>query len=220
LQRRTRGDDPNADPEVKRWLNETMGSAPIVGKREVKEVTNKNWHLSQVSFPGDLAFNKEDGKHKPASDQWTQFYDDSLGQGQTIYVLDDGFQQSAEFPGTIESIPARRYGPVPLRDEIKDHGTIVAAFAGGSSIGLAKKATIVHIQTPDEVNVNWPIERWLEALVTAANHMHDKPKDTTIVNMSTGINRKWADDSTWEIMSKYSPQINSWEYVADGGRFE
>ncbi len=66
-----------------------------LAKRASDTEASSRWHLSQLSFLKDVAFNKDNGKHKPSQEEWLYSFDDSLGQGQTIFILDDGFQQLA-----------------------------------------------------------------------------------------------------------------------------
>ena len=49
-----------------------------------------NWWLSHVSFPKDVPYDEEDGNHNPFEDTYEYYFDDSAGEGQTIYVIDGG----------------------------------------------------------------------------------------------------------------------------------
>ncbi len=111
-----------------------------------------------------------------------------------------GINPLQEFGRTVESLKLKAYGE-PLTD-VRDHGTLVAAFAGGQTLGVARKAELIHVQTPEELNIKWPLERFLEALIVVANKCVGRPKDTTVVNMSTGIRLDMADPYVWHIMSK------------------
>ena len=93
----------------------------------------------------------------------------------------------------------RRYGKdLPVEN---DHGPLVAAFAGGRTLGVAKNARMIHVQAPHELNKNWPIERFLEALINVANRCAGT-EDSTVVNMSWGLQFDAAHIAVWEIMGK------------------
>ena len=65
--------------------NETL-TPPVTlrpAKRNPDSEPNTKWHLGQISTPPGVVFQKN-GPH-------TYSYDDSLGRGQTIFILDDGF---------------------------------------------------------------------------------------------------------------------------------
>ncbi|KAK7994851.1 hypothetical protein PG990_013624 [Apiospora arundinis] len=159
-------------------------------KREPDSEPNSKWHLAQISTPPNVEFQK-DGPY-------TYSYDNSLGKGQTIFILDDGFVDiPAEFGGAVEEILLKRYGK-DLPEE-NDHGPLVAAFAGGRTLGVARNARMIHVQTPHELNKNWPIERFLEALINVANRCIGTT-DTTVVNMSWGMQLEAANVKVWLIM--------------------
>ena len=77
----------------------------------------------------------------------------------------------------------------------------MAAFAGGRTLGVARNARMIHVQTPHELNRDWPIERFLEALINVANRCIGT-KDTTVINMSWGLQFDSANIGVWEIMGK------------------
>lgn len=63
---------------------------------------------------------------------------------------------------------------------------------------------MVHVQTPHELDIRWPVERFLEALINVANRCAGT-KDSTVVNMSWSLRLDAANDHVWYIMSKESP---------------
>ncbi|KAK8098681.1 uncharacterized protein PG998_011922 [Apiospora kogelbergensis] len=144
-------------------------------KRAPNSEPNSKWHLGQMSTPPNVVFRK-DGP-------FTYKYDDSLGKGQTIFILDDGLNDiPEELGGDVEEILLRRYGhDIPNNPKEKDHGTLAAAH-------------------PFEHSTKWPIERFLESLINVANRCIGT-KDTTVVNMSWGLRYKWANEGVWEIMA-------------------
>lgn len=84
------------------------------------------------------------------------------------------------------------------------HGTIVGSYAGGKSVGIARKAEIVVAPVPLGFTTDWPVETLLQAIVNIANDIASgrKPKDTTVVNMSFGSTFNSAQESFWNIERK------------------
>lgn len=80
----------------------------------------------------------------------------------------------------------------------------MAAMAGGLHSGLARKAELVLAPTQLDVDEDHPIEFMLESLVAVANDIKErkKPKDSTVVNMSWGIERDYSQQWLWDTMSK------------------
>ena len=83
------------------------------------------------------------------------------------------------------------------------HGTVMAAMAGGTHSGLARKAEIVLAPTQLDPDEDHPIEFVLESLVAVANDIKDrkKPQDSTVVNMSWGVEKDYAEKWLWNTMS-------------------
>lgn len=110
-------------------------------------------------------------------------YDPLLGKGQTIYVLDAGFNTAhTEFstasgrtvethvvPRRMTLAKERNTALWPLADEITDHnghGTTVASVAGGVTHGVASKANLVLVKFKEWArNANKPTS-WVYRGVT------------------------------------------------------
>jgi hypothetical protein len=71
--------------EQRSFSNETAQS---LSKRALREWVGDAWYRSMVSWPPDFYFDKEDGLHRPAQGEFYQIWDDSFGQGQTVYILE------------------------------------------------------------------------------------------------------------------------------------
>ncbi|KAK6837853.1 hypothetical protein PG987_006134 [Apiospora arundinis] len=143
-------------------------------KRNPDSEPNSKWHLGQILTPPNVIFQK-DGP-------FTYNYDNSLGKGQTIFILDDGLVDIlAEFGGAVEEILLKKYGNDITNEN--EHGTLMAAFAGGRTLGVARNARMIVVQTPFELRKQWPVERFLESLINVANRCIGT-KDSTVVNMS------------------------------------
>ena len=70
-------------------------------KRDFKTEVTSNWALSQISFPKFLPWDQrmelEDGdEHNPANGKYAYFYDDTMGQGQKLYMIEAGWLPNAE----------------------------------------------------------------------------------------------------------------------------
>ena len=59
-------------------------------KRADSETADAYWHLSQISFPPNVAFDRDDGLHQYTGlvPKYRYRSDDSWGKGQTIYVIE------------------------------------------------------------------------------------------------------------------------------------
>ncbi|KAK8028608.1 carbohydrate-binding module family 24 protein [Apiospora marii] len=186
-----RGAGDNTEDSHNHTTAQRVSIRPV--KRDPSSEPNSKWHLGQISTPPNVVFRK--------NGPFTYNYDNSLGNGQTIFILDDGLNDiPEELGGDVEEVLLRRYGhDIPNTPEEKDHGTLVAAYAGGRTLGMARKARMIVMQTPFRLNENWPIERFLESLINVANRCIGT-KDSTVVNMSWGLKYYWADEGVWEIM--------------------
>jgi hypothetical protein len=88
----------------------------------------------------------------------------------------------------------------------------VGSYAVGKSVGIARKAELVVAPTPGKLSTDWPTERLLEALVLIANDIEqkEKPKDSTVVNMSFGVKKRAQMDEYWIIMGKNNVLAPAW----------
>lgn len=64
-------------------FNDTLIPWEKLAERDATEEKDSPWHLAQISVPKDVVF-QVNGPYK-------YDFDDSLGQGQTIFIIDDGF---------------------------------------------------------------------------------------------------------------------------------
>jgi hypothetical protein len=78
--------------EQRSFNNGTMQS---LSKRVIDNYANDAWHVSMVSWGPDVNFDEEHlPGHQPANNQYYSSWDDSYGQGQTIYIMEDGMDTS------------------------------------------------------------------------------------------------------------------------------
>lgn len=70
----------------------------LLGERTVQANIDGNWHLSQISTPANVQFNVDDSTvgHLPSQSEFYRQFDDSLGEGQTIYVIEPGWAPNAK----------------------------------------------------------------------------------------------------------------------------
>lgn len=73
------------------------------------------------------------------------------------------------------------YNPFVPDPAMINHGTVMAAMAGGIHSGLARKAELVLAPTQLDLDEDHPIEFVLESLVAVANDIKDrkKPQDSS-----------------------------------------
>lgn len=84
-----------------------------IQKRTEQFVNTPDWHLSAISIPPDLPFNIDYGftellvpAHLPSTNRYSYAFDDSGGQGQTIYIIEPGWTGVDE---GVRSLGGRAY---------------------------------------------------------------------------------------------------------------
>jgi subtilisin family serine protease len=112
------------------------------------------------------------------------------GQGVTIYVVDSGVNMEHEqFGGRaiagVDPLTESGDSPVsPASSDCDGHGTHVAALAGGSTVGVARAATIVSVRVLG-CRGDGPVSAVVEALKwVRGHHIGGTP---AVVNMSLGV---------------------------------
>ncbi|ETS74683.1 hypothetical protein PFICI_13167 [Pestalotiopsis fici W106-1] len=172
--------------------------------------TNGYWELSQVCLPPNVDW--EDSAELPDG-PFLAYYDTSFGEGQTIYVVEDGFSDDEEFALTY-NIGAETFNRPQVRmiDETLDygqvhngaallkHGSDVLSKVWGKSFGLGKNAQIVMPKNTngDPADRFYKIQdRYLESLIRVLGDVmagYPANKGKVILNMSFG----WlVDVHTW-----------------------
>ncbi|KAI0404682.1 hypothetical protein F4802DRAFT_217042 [Xylaria palmicola] len=199
-----------------------------LGKRTVRNWFNAAWHLSMLTWPPAIPFNvardvldhgpePHDFDHDPPRDKYTITADDSWGRGQTVYIMDSGWDSTAaEYAARAAELPFKTYGKMPDQSSEKPHGSRTTAFAAGNALGMAKNARVRFAQVPTKtrndktpsINQGEIVERFLEALINIANDAATQPKDTCVVNMSWGIPpRRPVQRLYWSIFRKFISSI-------------
>ncbi|KAI0505410.1 hypothetical protein F5B22DRAFT_527589 [Xylaria bambusicola] len=191
----------------------------FLGKRTVRNWFNAAWHLSMVTWPPTIPFNvardvrdhgneAHDPDHDPDRNKYAITADDSWGRGQTVYIMDSGWDRTAaEYSARADELPFKTYGKMPDQSNQKAHGTRTTAFAAGAALGMAKNARVRFAQVPTKdrndktpsVNQGEIVERFLEALINIANDAATQPKNTCVVNMSWGITPRTPVRAYWSI---------------------
>jgi hypothetical protein len=159
------------------------------------------WELSQVSAPrgadwyGDSTIRDVDLTGKLGTD-YGYYYHESAGEGQYIYVVEEGFDDThSEFNGV--NIEYGRgtgdYGEEGFpsnNPKLLLHGTGVTSKVVGQELGVAKKATAVIIplkmtRSSASFDEPPPPEKVLEALLNAADDIATKGRaGRAVVNLS------------------------------------
>lgn len=83
-----------APPETNASNDTDVEIPQRLDKRAIVEEVGKNWHLSQISFPASSKFDEPVGNHNPNGGDYAYNFDDSLGQGQTFYLMEGGYLPS------------------------------------------------------------------------------------------------------------------------------
>jgi chitinase len=78
------------EPNGQRSFNNQ--TVQTLSKRAIDYYANDAWHISMLSWGPNIAFDEEHlPGHQPANNQYFQSWDDSYGEGQTIYILERFF---------------------------------------------------------------------------------------------------------------------------------
>jgi chitinase len=64
------------------------GTKDIVMKRILDDWVTDAWHLSMISWPPNFNFDEDQSPHEPSANKFYMVWDDSWGQGQTVYVME------------------------------------------------------------------------------------------------------------------------------------
>ncbi|KAI1197243.1 hypothetical protein F5X97DRAFT_183230 [Nemania serpens] len=89
-------------PVIERDLNVT--------RRDVHVETTNLWYLSQSSWPPGYDFDVAQlPQHDPENDKYATTWDDSFGQGQTIYITEQAISES---DAVSQCFPCREISPV------------------------------------------------------------------------------------------------------------
>ncbi|KAJ7213612.1 peptidase S8/S53 domain-containing protein [Mycena pura] len=87
---------------------------------------------------------------RAASQDWSFPFDDTWGEGVIVYVVDSGvWNGHSELTGRVEDGWVREGLGGAATEDVCDHGTAVASLIAGTTLGVAKKATIVPIRIVD-----------------------------------------------------------------------
>jgi subtilisin family serine protease len=114
----------------------------FVEKDQTYNIFAPEWHLDRI----DQRYLPLDGVFRPPF--WTEYM--SMGRGVDIYILDSGIRYSHnEFGGRavyggFDFQPST--APNGPGSDCMGHGTHVAALAGGSTVGVARRATLHSIR--------------------------------------------------------------------------
>ncbi|RDL41226.1 uncharacterized protein BP5553_01205 [Venustampulla echinocandica] len=168
-------------------------------KRDIAADSDTNWHLSQISTPRGINFNDEDSltKHSPniadpSQGKFFWSFEDSLGRGQTIYIVEAGWMSASSEYAHVNprALPFQTWGPAFAPSTANDeHGYLVANYAVGKTVGVAKNANLVHVPVKVKTTPVVGTESMIAAFVSIANDLVGKARDTAVVNISAGINR-------------------------------
>jgi hypothetical protein len=113
-------DAPGIDIRDNVEIRDVVGNATepehVLGKRTVGDWFNAAWHLSMLTWPPAVPFNvprdirnhgsdPHDPDHNPPGEKYAITADDSWGQGQTVYIMDSGWDKTAAVRSYFRSSP-------------------------------------------------------------------------------------------------------------------
>ncbi|KAF3937724.1 Cerevisin [Dactylella cylindrospora] len=166
-----------------------------LSKRALASVEKAHWSVAILSqAPNETLTNR-------------YWYDDSAGEGVTIYVMDSGAELShPEFAKSKGNIDSWLYaGPHPSESESDSdveyfHGTGVLGKIIGSQTGIAKKASIVYVKYTDSNGIFSELNM-IDGLMQLYDDIIDnRKKDKVIVYLGWGMPDFSAEDRFSEIV--------------------
>ncbi|KAJ7216082.1 peptidase S8/S53 domain-containing protein [Mycena pura] len=173
--------------------------APQAVERRIADVCARG--LARIAQSGKLTTMGTDAQGpdkfptRAASQDWSSPFDDTWGDGVIVYVLDCGvWSGHSELTGRVEtgwSLPG--LGGDATTDPC-GHGTAVASLIAGTTLGVAKNATIVPVRITNQIQcsvgagvddagdgVNWAVSDFTTRMNSAT-----KPKGG-IINLSYAV---------------------------------
>ncbi|KAJ7194401.1 peptidase S8/S53 domain-containing protein [Mycena pura] len=137
-------------------LSSTNPSRRSHEKRAQELQSDAAWGLARISQRNKLSTMGTDKAgpdqlpRRGASQDWSFTFDDTWGTGVLVYVVDSGvWSGHSELTGRVENgWVAPGLGGTATQD-VCDHGTAVASLIAGTTLGVAKKATIVPVRIVD-----------------------------------------------------------------------
>ncbi|KAI4136413.1 MAG: hypothetical protein L6R39_007800, partial [Caloplaca ligustica] len=184
-------------------FNSTRVSTRDAANWVIKQQAGSPLHLRMLSSdPHDLIAFHEFSLNEP---QYDYMYEGTEGRGAAIYVVDAGFGLTHQEFQRPEAPPTEYYNPAGIRPWVQGshHGDLVAAFAVGQVLGVAKKATLVVVE-PGDANGNvyldeiFGVWRWIVSDVLAKQR-----KGKAVVNFSNSwdfTNNQHVDYTRWGIV--------------------
>ncbi|KAF5121820.1 Subtilisin-like protease 2 [Metarhizium anisopliae] len=113
-------------------------------------------------------------------------YDESGGEGITVYVFDGGIRLTHEEFGGRATFGATFSTDSPNEDVADDHGTHIAGIIGGAKFGVAKKVKLVAVKLDNEASqmiqaVDFVLEdvkkKGIQGKAVISMSMHNDPSD-------------------------------------------
>ncbi|KAI8254607.1 Chitotriosidase-1 [Colletotrichum sp. SAR11_239] len=180
--------------------------APGTSKTKRFEGNDHYWHLSQISWPPNKYWFQKNGEHDPNDGKYTYQFSSPEGEGQTIYVVEGGWRGhvAADFDKQAKALTGGSWRPARQPSTLEtEHGHLVANYAVGSKVGIARNADLVFVpRGPPGLRA----EGFLEALTLICNDFTDedaeedkrnpKPRNSGVVNMSGGFAKNRNDPLT------------------------
>lgn len=113
------------------------------------------------------------------------FYDDSAGEGATIYVVDTGINlEHEDFEGRATWGHTVFEGS--SQTDMEGHGTHVAGTAAGVTFGVAKAAKLVAVKLSEDNVEGWSTSATLAGINWAVNDILDRGVKNAVINLSIG----------------------------------
>ncbi|KAM0215037.1 hypothetical protein ACHAQD_008544 [Fusarium lateritium] len=214
------GEVINYDPRLTPEALEARGVKLQAFKLIFKRYHRHSLYLSLLALC-DPNFKYVDGSlpaHEPSKYKRSYFHDSSDGEGQTIYVTEEGAldlddPEWNKRPRVLK--PDEMWqSPAPDQDD-KDHAFRVASYAVGKTVGVARAAQLVFV--PISWQRSMVAERMIESLIVIANDQNGKMNNKAVVNFSYGFELENANKiALWFIYRNNAKMVATEPQLAQG----
>ncbi|EGX95260.1 exo-beta-1,3-glucanase [Cordyceps militaris CM01] len=170
------GISPRSSPEIR-------SCPPILEDEQTSQSTPRKhrdiWWLSQISsYPGEeWEYEGTDGGDLESPLFYEYYHDKSLGEGQVVYLLEEGLDTKDEEFSEASILLFSRFDNIGFPASDVTHGTAVSKLMVGKTFGVASKATLVAFDRVGFFVEESPIELLLIALLRIIEHIEANMKD-------------------------------------------
>ncbi|KAK8128768.1 hypothetical protein PG984_009876 [Apiospora sp. TS-2023a] len=197
----THGSSPaERSSRVERWKEApSNGTSEIGARAEAEPVKDDDhiWWRSQISsYPGESwEYEGTDGGDPEALLYYEYFHDDTLGQDQVVYIIEEDVDISDPEFADADILFISDDSDISRHQPSDEHGTLVAKLLIGRTIGLVPKVTMVAFDSFSLYHESDPAEKFLIAILKVVKDVESRgAQGKCVINMSWQV----GDTVAWE----------------------